>query len=755
MPDELQSRQEELQQTNEELEEKARLLAHQNQEVERKNQEVEQARQALEDKARQLALTSKYKSEFLANMSHELRTPLNSLLILSDQLCINSERNLTGKQVEFAKTIHSSGNELLMLINDILDLSKIESGTVVLEVGELRIEELQRYVERTFRHVAESKNVQFSIQLDPRLPKSIFTDSKRLQQIIKNLLSNAFKFTYQGEVTLAIQPASAGWKSDNEDLNRATEVLAFSVSDTGIGIPLDKQQIVFEAFQQADGSTSRKYGGTGLGLAISRELSRLLHGEIRLVSGPHKGSVFTLYLPHTHMAARASRKSTDSAAEEADAAIRAAMHGGERKSDAHTELVIATPPTDVATLVNEAGDDRDIIRPGDRVLLIIENDLAFARFLLDTAREKGFKGLVTSMGAAALALVQEYQPSAITLDIFLPDIDGWRVLARLKNDVETRHIPVYVISTEEARERAVRSGAKDFVAKPIQNKQVLSIMLDEMKVFLNGSRKRVLVIDEEPAALNEIKNYIDGMPDVDILAAPDWEGARSALNSSTCDCIVLGGSAADTMLATISEEIHQFPINAETPVVVLRDGVNAADADAGEIIARHPRARQVHSLGRLLDQTTMVLHQSVTGLPERHRSVLSDIYQSNKPLAGKRVLIVDDDIRNIFALSSVLEEYEMKIVSAENGRDAINILKNGSDIDIVLMDIMMPELDGIDTMKQIRKIETCKHLPIVAVTAKAMKGDRERCIEAGAWDYLSKPVERQFLLSVLRAWLQR
>ena len=752
---ELQSRQEELQQTNEELQEKARLLAHQNKEVERKNQEVEYARQALEDKARQLALTSKYKSEFLANMSHELRTPLNSLLILSDQLCINAERNLTDRQVEFAKTIHSSGNDLLMLINDILDLSKIESGTVAVDVGEVRLEELRNYVERTFRHMAESKNVQFSIQLDPRLPKSIFTDSKRLQQIIKNLLSNAFKFTHQGEVTLAIQPASAGWNSVNEDLNRAAEVLAFSVSDTGIGIPLEKQQIVFEAFQQADGSTSRKYGGTGLGLAISRELSRLLRGEIRLASRPHKGSVFTLYLPHTYTAARTARKSTDSATAEANAAIRAAMHGAEHDNDARTELVIATPETDVAALVNEAGDDRDNIQPGDQVLLIIENDLAFARFMLDTAREKGFKGLVTSMGAAAFALVHEYKPVAITLDIFLTDIDGWRVLTRLKNDVATRHIPVYVISTEESRERAIRSGAKDFIAKPIQSKQVLSTMLDEMKVFLHGSRKRVLVIDEEPAALNEIKNYIDGMPDVDIVAAPDWEGARSALNGSACDCIVLGASTADTMLATISEIMHQSPINAETPVVVLRDNVNVSASDAGGIIARHPLTRQVHSLGRLLDQTTMLLHQSVSGLTDRHRSVLNDIYRSNKSLAGKTVLIVDDDIRNIFALSSVLEQYGMKIVPAENGRDAINILKKQPDIDIVLMDIMMPELDGIDTMKEIRKIETCRHLPIVAVTAKAMKGDRERCIEAGAWDYLSKPVERELLLSVLRAWLQR
>jgi CheY-like chemotaxis protein len=460
--------------------------------------------------------------------------------------------------------------------------------------------------------------------------------------------------------------------------------------------------------------------------------------------------VFTLYLPQTYMAARTTRKAADSAVAAANAAIQAAMH------DARAELVVmATPQTGVTELVNEAGDDRDVIAPGDEVLLIIENDLAFARFLLDTAREKGYKGLVTSMGAAALALVQEYRPRAITLDIFLTDIDGWRVLARLKNDVATRHIPVYVISTEDARERAIRSGAKAFIAKPIQNKQVLTAMLDEMKAFLNGRRKRVLLIDEEPAALTRIKHYIEGMPDVEILAAPDWDSARGALNGSACDCIVLGPTAGDALSATISEQTEESALDAETPVVVLRDRVDAAEADAGGIIAAHPLARQVHSLGRLLDQTTLLLHQNVAELPDRHRSVLKDIYQSNKALAGKRVLIVDDDIRNIFALSSVLEEYGMTIVSAENGRDAIGILENQSDIDIVLMDIMMPELDGIDTMKEIRKLETCRRLPIVAVTAKAMKGDRERCIEAGAWDYLSKPVERELLLSVLRAWLQR
>ena len=751
---ELQSRQQELQQTNEELQEKARLLAHQNQEVERKNQEVEQARQALEEKARQLALTSKYKSEFLANMSHELRTPLNSLLILSDQLCVNSERNLTDKQVDFAKTIHSSGNDLLMLINDILDLSKIESGTVAVDVGELRLDDLNRYVERTFRHVAESKNVQFSIHLDPRLPSAMFTDSKRLQQIIKNLLSNAFKFTHQGEVTLTIQPATAGWSSDNEELNRAAEVLAFSVADTGIGIPTDKQQIIFEAFQQADGSTSRKYGGTGLGLAISRELSRLLNGEIRLSSRPNKGSVFTLYLPHTFLATRASRKLGDSAAVVSNAAIQGAMQSAQL-AVSREAAIMETPDLASAALVNEAGDDRDILQPGDRVLLIVENDLAFARFLLNSAREIGFKGLVTSMGAAALTMVRQFQPWAITLDIHLADIDGWRVLERLKSDIVARHIPVYVISTEDARERYLHSGAKDFLAKPIQNKQVLNKLLEEMNAYLSKSPKYVMVFDEKSAGLKKITQYVSGLPDVEIVAVSTQNKSRDALNTQAFDCIMVGTSASIPTLEALSLQIQESPVNRNTPIVLLRDNGGVSDDAAGKILARHPMSRQVHSLERLLDQTTMLLHQGVDWLTERHRNVLNDIYQSDKPLVGRKVLIVDDDIRNIFALSSVLEECQMKIVSAESGRDAIDILKSTDDIDIVLMDIMMPEMDGIATMKEIRQSENFRNLPIVAVTAKAMKGDRERCIEAGAWDYLSKPVERQQLLSMLRAWLQR
>jgi HAMP domain-containing protein/signal transduction histidine kinase/CheY-like chemotaxis protein len=776
----LQSRQEELQQTNQELQEKAGLLAHQNQEVERKNREVEQARQALEDKAKQLALTSKYKSEFLANMSHELRTPLNSLLILSDQLSKNSEGNLLPKQKEFAKTIHSAGNDLLMLINDILDLSKIESGTVVVDVGELRLDELVSYVERTFRHVAEQKGVGFDLRLVAELPQSMFTDSKRLQQIVKNLLSNAFKFTHQGQVTLTVEAVRSGWDPDREELNRAPTVLAISVSDTGIGIPPDKQQIIFEAFQQADGSTSRKYGGTGLGLAISRELSRLLGGEIRLVSAPTRGSKFTLYLPQIYTPPRATRKAAPEAlpAAEVPAAIgvRASSpsalkpdglearpvtvepypppgpHGnGNGVGTEPRRDVLAAEPGAVV-LINEAGDDRENIRPGDRVLLIVENDLGFARFLLDAAREKGFKGLVTSLGAAALAMTREYKPAAITLDIFLPDIDGWRVLDRLKNDIGTRHVPVCVVSTDDARERALDAGALAFVAKPIKTREAVDDLLNWLKGYVQRVQKSVLVVEPEAGRRDAIAASLGS--DVHTTCVGDGAAAARVLHEHTVDCVIVSPQAPDLEPLAQSDEARGDGVTSRLPVIVFSDDQTAQDGGLAKVAAGCT-VRTAHSPERLLDQAALVLHREVGKMPDAQRQMLEGLHSSARVLPGKKVLIVDDDMRNIFALSTVLEEHDMVIVTADNGRDAIRILQEQPDVDIVLMDIMMPEMDGIDTMREIRKIPQLKKLPIIAVTAKAMKGDREKCIEAGAWDYLSKPVDTEQLLAVLRAWLHR
>ncbi|MBY0230238.1 MAG: response regulator, partial [Gemmataceae bacterium] len=738
------TRQEELQKTNQELQEKAQLLAEQNMEVERKNSEVEQARQELEEKAKQLALTSKYKSEFLANMSHELRTPLNSLLILSDQLTKNAEGNLTARQTEFAKTIHSSGNDLLMLINDILDLSKIESGTVMVDADELRLDDLNGYVERTFRHVAESKGVEFFLRAGPRLPRSIVTDAKRLQQIIKNLLSNAFKFTHQGQVSLSIDVAQAGWSADNEDLNRAGEVLSFTVADTGIGIAADKQQIIFEAFQQADGSTSRKYGGTGLGLAISRELSRLLGGEIRLASTPGRGSTFVLYLPATY-APRGRKLLADPAPVPSRfSPLPAAPSHNGASGNGHV-------PAEPAPALNEVGDDRDRIQPGDRVLLIVENELGFARFLLDAAREKGFKGLVTSYGASALTLTREYKPDAITLDIHLPDIDGWRVLERLKNDISTRHVPVFVISTEESRGQALASGALAFVAKPIQTRDVLDRMLVAADDFISRPTKSLLVVEPDAARRARLAESV-AADDIQVSCVDGAATAGQMLRERRIDCIVLGpgGTGLGEELARGQDGDSEM---GRLPVIAYEDDGAEEPASLRRLGDRFT-LRRAHSPDRLLDLSAFFLHRNVAKLPEAARARIVRLHQSDEILAGKRVLIVDDDIRNIFALSAVLEECQMAILSADNGRGAIRTLLE-QPVDIVLMDIMMPEMDGMETMREIRKFPQLKDLPIIAVTAKAMKGDREKCIEAGAWDYLSKPVDPEQLLAVLRAWLHR
>jgi HAMP domain-containing protein/signal transduction histidine kinase/DNA-binding response OmpR family regulator len=748
---ELQSRQQELQQTNEELQEKARLLVHQNHEVERKNQEVEQARQALEEKAKQLALTSKYKSEFLANMSHELRTPLNSLLILSDQLCKNPDGNLTTKQVEFAKTIHSSGNDLLMLINDILDLSKIESGTVVVDINELRLSDLQLYVERTFRHVAEAKTVDFMIHTGLQLPTSMVTDVKRLQQILKNLLSNAFKFTHQGHVTLTIEEAFAGWSADNEELNRSQQVVAFSVADTGIGISGDKQQIIFEAFQQADGSTSRKYGGTGLGLAISRELSKLLGGEIRLSSAPGKGSTFTLFLPLVYSSARTARRSPGlTEAARSDPSV-----PGIRRSlppQAQIEEAVVLPEENTAS-VNEADDDRDHIAQGDLVLLIVENDLAFARFLMDAARAKGFKGLVTSMGAGALTLANQYKPSAITLDMYLPDMDGWRVLDRMKQDLGARHVPVCVISTDDSRERAFKSGAMAFIEKPIRSQEVLDDMLDKLRTYVGRPQRSVLVALKDVNARRELTSQIEDET-VNTVVVRSGEKFLQALEEDQFDCVVIEDGFGNFNPHDCKRALAGQSTLGPLPLVVYRTG--APQEGRGAWTSDDTvTVQEVHTVPRLFDQALMALHHNLARLPEAKRSKLDEIHQASRPLTGKRVLIVDDDMRNIFALATVLEEHGMDIVWSDNGRDAISRVASDPQIKVVLMDIMMPEMDGMATMKEIRKLPQGKNLPMIAVTAKAMKGDREKCIEAGAWDYLSKPVNTQDLLSVLRAWLHQ
>jgi len=739
---ELQSRQEELQQTNQELQEKARLLAHQNVEVERKNQEVEQARQALEEKAEQLALTSKYKSEFLANMSHELRTPLNSLLILSDQLSKNRDGNLTGKQTEYAKTIHSSGNDLLMLINDILDLSKIESGTVVLDVGELRFGDLHSYVDRTFRHVAEAKGVDFAVELDPELPRTLTTDTKRLQQIIKNLLSNAFKFTHRGQVSLKVQRAADGWYAENENLGSSDSVLAFSVSDTGIGIPSEKQQIIFEAFQQADGSTSRKYGGTGLGLAISREIARLLGGEIHLASQPGVGSTFTLFLPQMFSPQNIVRRSTIARSMPAQTReeFKESLHG----VDPHETSLKAE---------NEYGDDRGSIHGDDRVLMIVDNDLGFAQFALETARKLGFKGIVTPLGAAAIALAGDFQPHAVLLDISLPDIDGWRILGRLKHDMALQHIPVYVVSTTDHPERGIKLGAHGVLAKPIQTGEVLEEFLTGVREYVDRTQRRIVVVDESGALSSELEKLFEGA-EVEITAAKTAAAALDAIRKGPVDSVILTPEISGTTVAELAEKILAENNAPEQYIsFYLPPTTSPEGAVRWRQLACEFDLPVVESLPRLAESLIRSACLHSARLPEHCHEMIRDSHDVSPVLAGKKVMIVDDDIRNIFALISTLERHDIVTVSAETGRDAINLLQASLDVDIVLMDIMMPEMDGIDTMKAIRRISQFKKLPIIAVTAKAMKGDREKCIDAGAWDYLSKPVDPEQLLSVLRAWL--
>ena len=755
-----QSLAQELQQTNLELQEKAQLLAHQNQEVERKNSEVEQARQALEEKAKQLALTSKYKSEFLANMSHELRTPLNSLLILSDQLTRNGDGNLTSRQVEFARTIHSAGNDLLMLINDILDLSKIESGTVVVDVGELHLEELQQYVERNFRHVAEAKNVGFVVLLGEQLPRAVVTDAKRLQQILKNLLSNAFKFTHRGQVTFTIDHANGGWGVENEELERAQEVLAFSVSDSGIGISADKQQIIFEAFQQADGSTSRKYGGTGLGLAISRELSKLLGGEIRLVSTPGKGSIFTLYLPQTYIGSRSTRMRT---------AAEIALHKppnvqlnellldtGGLQLQLPTVMEAETEEREQETLtLNEAQDDRDTIQPEDRVLLIVENDLAFARVLLESARERGFKGLVTTLASGALELTRDFEPDAVTLDLFLPDMNGWRVLSRLKNHLSTRHIPVCIISTDDARTQALEAGAAGFISKPLQSKEALDGALSELHRFVTRPERHLLILMAESPERDELVELLCGT-DVRIFPIANSALAITILREQPVDCLVIGPGAPALDLKLFEPLLFDGGGGFIQPAVIFYgpDRAKTAYEKFRQRLKDRITLREASSRERLLEQTTFFLHRNPESLSENARQELESQRNSQQSLAGRKVLIVDDDMRNIFALATVLDEQGMVVMSAENGREAIQHVEQDASIDIVLMDIMMPEMDGITTIQEIRKIPARHDLPIIAVTAKAMKGDREKCIAAGAWDYLSKPVNTEDLLAALRAWLK-
>ncbi|WP_019197661.1 HAMP domain-containing protein [Afipia birgiae] len=732
---ELQSRQSELQQTNEELGTKAKLLADQNAEVERKNAEVEQARFALEEKAIELALTSKYKSEFLANMSHELRTPLNSILILSQQLAENVPGNLSDKQIEFSRNINSSGSDLLNLINDILDLSKIESGTVTVEVEEILFTRLRGNIERNFRHVAEAKSLPFNVNFAANLPRFLESDDKRLQQILKNLLSNAVKFTAQGHVQVRVELAAQGWSADHPILSKADQVVSFAVEDTGIGIAPDKQRLIFEAFQQADAGTSRRYGGTGLGLAISRELATLLGGEIKLSSVYGQGSTFTLFLP-VQFPGR-------------DSSQNVIADGSAVRASVARELIVLPVGRE-----EQIEDDRESIEKDDTVLLIIEDDAHYARILLGLAHDKGFKGIIATRGATGLSLARQFCPAAISLDIFLPDMLGWTVLNQLKLDPATRHIPVQIVTLDEERQHGLSHGAFAYLVKE-PTTSALEVAFDRLKNFTVPRTKRLLVVEDNDIERKSIVELL-GYNDIELVTAASGGKALEAMHGQRFDCVVLDLRLPDMSGFELLGKLHADPTLANVPVVVFTGRNLTIDEQIQlKTMAKSIVLKDVQSPERLLDETALFLHRVITNLPPEKQAMLSRLHGSNEILQNRKVLIVDDDARNIFALTSLLENHDADVISTTNGKTAIEIVQSTPDISLVLMDIMMPEMDGYETIREIRRVPEFRTLPILALTAKAMKGDREKCLEAGASDYISKPVNTDQLLSLMRVWLYR
>ncbi|HEX5073493.1 MAG TPA: HAMP domain-containing protein [Gemmatimonadaceae bacterium] len=795
----LKDQQEELQQVNEELEEKASLLAEQNKKVEQKNAEVESARVALEEKAEQLSLSSRYKSEFLANMSHELRTPLNSLLILARLMSENKDGNLTSKQIEYANTILTSGTDLMNLINDVLDLSKVEAGKMEVNPTEVAVTDIRDQVDKGFRPVADQKQLGFTVEVQPGTPARIVTDGQRLHQVLKNLLSNAFKFTHEGHVSLTIRAAERGRRFANPSLDNANSVIAFAVSDTGIGIAKDKQRLIFESFQQADGATSRKYGGTGLGLSISREIARLLGGEIRVESTPGVGSTFTLFLPDRfvdtsgggtpagresgignresgkpRLLPRPNREQRPSRAAGAvppvavpnatprDARVpevtgTAAVEDAEVEQPTDANVGTALPIDSRFPIPDSPPDDRDAIQPTDRVVLIVENDLNFARVLLEMARDKGFLGLIALDGETGIHLAHEYKPDAITLDIDMPGVDGWQVLDRLKRSPDTRHIPVHIISGVDRRQQGLMAGAIAYLEKPV-DKAKLDEAFGHIRSFIDNRVKRLMIVEDDVGQQRSMVELI-GDDDIEIVTVASGEEALDELHRGHFDCMVLdlglgGGMTGFDLLERVKSDQRQTV--REIPIIIYT-GRDLSQQEETRLrkYAETIIVKDVKSPERLLDETALFLHRVEAKLPETKRRMLEQLHNTDAVFAGKHVLIVDDDVRNIFSLTSVLESHGMNVAFAENGREALARLESGPDMDLVLMDVMMPEMDGYETTRAIRQNPRFRSLPIIALTAKAMKGDREKCIAAGASDYITKPVDTEQLLSLMRVWLYR
>jgi signal transduction histidine kinase/DNA-binding response OmpR family regulator len=748
--EELQTQQEELRQTNEELENRTRELEQQKNDVRRKNEALTQSQRAIQAKAEELELASKYKSEFLANMSHELRTPLNSLLILAQLLSDNKTGNLEPKQVDYAKTIHSAGADLLTLINDILDLSKVEAGKMDINIDEVQLTELADMITHKFHHVAEEKGVTFQVTLAEDMLPVIKTDVQRLQQILNNLLSNAFKFTNEGEIRLEIQhpteksSLTALFQREAEgDFLDPTKIIAFRVTDTGIGIPKDKQKVIFEAFQQVDGTTSRRFGGTGLGLSIARQLARLLGGEIQLESQTEKGSTFTLFLPET-LAKPENKTSKDSKSSNIQT-LNHAKHQVPKMSV--TTLTTETEPVPIT-------DDRDNVQADDKTLLIIEDDRKFAQILLELAHEQHFKCLCAEDGQIGLQLAQQYKPSAIILDIGLPQIDGWTVMDNLKDNPDTRHIPVHFMSASDQVHEAKKMGAIGYLLKPVGMAE-LGDAFKNIEQFITKTLKKVLVIADDEQHHQKIIDLLETQ-NIQITLATTVVSALEHLHKTQFDCAILDLDIEQKTGRKLLEQgqkekdLCQFPliVYTERDLTPLEEGILLQCEDDLTI-------KTVSSLERLLDEATLFLHQIEAKLPSTQRKMLRMVHDKTAIFRDKKVLIVDDDARNVFALATVLEDKEMEIVCSANGKEAIAKLEKDDDIAIVLMDIMMPEMDGYEAMQTIRKQPRFHKLPIIALTAKAMKGDKAKCIEAGANDYLAKPVDTDKLISLMRVWLYR
>jgi CheY-like chemotaxis protein/two-component sensor histidine kinase len=630
--------------------------------------------------------------------------------------------------VEFARNIHSAGSDLLGLINDILDLSKIESGTVTLDIGEMSFSSLRDQMDRTFAQIAQSKRLDFTVTVDPELPHAMYTDDKRLQQIIKNLLSNAFKFTEQGGVSLSVQRAKRGWSPANDHLNNAGQVLVFRVKDSGIGIPEDKQRLIFEAFQQADGTTSRKYGGTGLGLSISREITRMLGGELTVESKSGEGSVFSLYLPLNFSPAAQTTQPA-------------------RAAPGSPVFRISTS-TASAEAIEAVQDDREEIERDDRVVLIVEDDPRFAAILLSLVRDGGFKGVVTGEGMAVLSLARRFQPDAIMLDIGLPDMDGLALLDMLKRTTETRHIPVHVISADDQAALGLSLGAYGFTSKPVEREAVVST-LDDVKRFVSAPDRRVVLAGEDGDAAKALR---EAFGEVQIVAGLHKAAAVAAKAKSPV-CVVV--DAGRIPVSDIIEQLREHQAAVCPVVVYAQSDLGAEDDRRLRLAVFNGQARLARSLEQLVDQTSLLMHAPVERLSDPAKAIVAKTRHADALLQGRTAVVIDDDIRNIFSLASALEEYGIALQYAESGRAGLELMDDLPQVDMVLVDIMMPDMDGYETIREIRSRSRFADLPVIAVTAKAMKGDRQKCIQAGASDYVSKPVDVDQLVSVLRVSLQR